>query len=251
MEENNDYPKLPDFTKTPTNEEIKETVDAVVDKVNKYADKVGNVADKVSDKVGDVAGAIVDKIEEHANVIEFITPQIPVFVSNIIFKVLIFTFLILGISFSWGIGGWFLFMTLTILDVCYTKKIAARKLVGINYSCRIEPNGDNTWKFEKLVDQMPTTTQRICFWSLELAVGVLECIMLIIYLFKFNIGWMFVLTVTATINLVNLYLMNKCSNELEVLLKRKVANVLQNPVFQMTTTENEQKETDEQEPATA
>ena len=161
MEENNDYPKIPDFSKTPTPEEIKETVGAVVGKVSEYADKVGDVADKITDKVGDVAGAIVDKIEEHADVIQYITPQIPVFISNIIFKILIFTFLILGIYLSWGIGGWFLFMTLTIFDVWYTKKIAARKLVGINYSCRIESNGDNTWKFEKLNDQLPTTAQRI------------------------------------------------------------------------------------------
>ena len=190
--------------------------------------------ENIKENLNNIAGGITEKIDSGLKYIKLLGP---VFVPNILLKLFVILCFLLGVGAEnhWQACGFFWFGLSSLINFWFVKKIAFRRQVCINYSCKTDTNGDHLWTFEKMKTQQPTKSSKYCFWIVECIFIVVLCIFDIASLIMLSFGWVFIVTIATFAFSLNAYLMNKCDNDFEIALKQEAFDILQNKVIPMVS----------------
>ena len=161
------------------------------------------------------------------------SPQTYIFLVNIGLKVAAILSLIFGMDFSAKstIVSWFIYSIFALSDFWFVKKIAFRTIVGINYSCKTDTNGDHIWTFEKLEDHQPSKAMKFSFWMVEFSFIIFLSLMALVNFILLFEGWFVLLSLTSIAFSINAYLMNKCDNTFEKTIKQQTVDLLENHII--------------------
>ena len=188
--------------------------------------------ENIKENLNQLAEGITEKI---GSTLHYIKPLGPVFIPNIFYKFVVIICFLFGVGSEnhWQALGLFWFSLATLTDFWFVKKVAFRRQVCVNYSCKTDTNGDHLWSFEKLQNQMPTKMSKYCFWIVEDAFIIILCIFDIASLVMLKFAWVFIVSISIFAFSINIYLMNRCDNDFEIAVKKEAFNILQNKVIPM------------------
>eukprot|EP01069_Polyplicarium_translucidae_P002371 Polyplicarium_translucidae@DN2011_c0_g1_i1.p1 len=152
---------------------------------------------------------------------------------HLLFKLLAFLCFLFG---SFIFGGWqgdyvFTFVVTTLLlsfDFWTVKNVTGRMLVGMRWWNNIKDDGSNEWIFESRTNEGNiNATDKTVFWTGVYVWPIVWVVLFIVYLLRFEIQWMLLVTVAMSLSLANLVGYWKCSKD----SKRKMQEWAQSTAF--------------------
>jgi len=116
--------------------------------------------------------------------------------------------IIISWFFSYRLFGWYILVIIQYIDFWLTKNIFAENIMGFKYFCRIDNEGESSLFFSRNPDM--SSKNDSMFWKVLYTNLAVYMVLLLISVYKLDIGWVFVLLLSSISSFANIRLLYLC-----------------------------------------